>query len=390
MSMSGYIADEKTTTSNWEAELNRNLFCLVVCTSLCVGLSGCQASRPDSESTTWLEFDWPTADLLFQQDKFWVGGDGAYSIDLGNNRVLWLFGDSWIDQRGRGRRNGAIMISNSLAIQHGYDPSQATMDFFWGTTPDGKAQAFFPDFDGCRYWPGHGLRVDDHLLLFLMEVRSRDTGLGFEVTDWHAVIVTNPGEDPPEWEFEWLETPMNERQIIIGSGGILRHDRFIYGYGAQEPTARHDVYLVRWRQNDVLLGRLDRLEWWCGRSSGWLPDPDGEAAAIPVFSNGQTEFTVHYDGDSDRFIEFQTEGFGAAVLVQRTAPELTGPWSLPDTVFIPSQVQFPRIMIYQGKAHPHLGGADLVVTYCTNSFDFADHFSKPWLYYPRFVRMNDQ
>ena len=26
----------------------------------------------------------------------WLGGDGAYSIDLGGDRTLWLFGDSFI------------------------------------------------------------------------------------------------------------------------------------------------------------------------------------------------------------------------------------------------------------------------------------------------------
>lgn len=84
------------------------------------------------ESGAWLDFDWPEADLLFQRDQYWVGGDGAYSVDLGEGRVLWLFGDSWIDPRGMGSREGATMVSNSLALQNGYDPSQATAEFYWG------------------------------------------------------------------------------------------------------------------------------------------------------------------------------------------------------------------------------------------------------------------
>jgi hypothetical protein len=67
---------------------------------------------------------------------------------------------------------------------------------------------------------------------------------------------------------------------------------------------------------------------------------------------------------------------------------MTGPWSVPDTVFSPAQNLFPRIMIYQGKAHPHLAGAELVVTYCTNSFEFEDHLREPWLYFPRFARID--
>lgn len=368
--------------------MNSRLFCLVVVASLCAGLGSCDGPRKRLEAAPWLEFEWPEADLLFQRDQFWVGGDGAYSIDLGDGRVLWSFGDSWIDPSGGGRRDEATMVSNSLALQHGYDPSQATAEFFWGTTPDGQARAFFADFDDGRYWPGHGLRIEDCLLLFLMEVRSRDGGLGFEVTDWEAVLVANPDDDPPDWEFEWLETPANRHQVIVGSASAIHRGDFVYAFGAQEPGGPHDVYLVRWREEDVLRGRLEGMEWWGGNDGGWLPNREGGLGAQPVFSEGQTEFTVHHDVDSGDFLELQTVGFGAAAIVRRTAPELTGPWSTPDTVFTPPQVQFPRIMIYQGKAHPYLSGADLVVTYSTNSFDFADHFAEPWLYYPRFVRVS--
>ena len=45
-------------------------------------------------------------------------------------------------------------------------------------------------------------------------------------------------------------------------------------------------------------------------------------------------------------------------------------------------------MIYSAKAHPALAGADLVVTYATNSTRFEEHFSDPEIYYPRFVRFS--
>lgn len=38
-------------------------------------------------------------------------------------------------------------------------------------------------------------------------------------------------------------------------------------------------------------------------------------------------------------------------------------------------------------AHPHMTGADLVLTYSTNSLDFGDQFREDWLYFPRFVRL---
>lgn len=279
------------------------------------------------------------------------------------------------------------MVSNTVGIQQGYDPSRANVRFFWRTGPDGVPGAFFPDSGTRRHWPGHGVRLGDRLVLFLMVVEPRTGGLGFGVVDWDAVLVSNPDEDPADWEMARLDTPANRIQVIVGSGGVLRDGGYLYAFGAQEPAAPHDVYLVRWREDEVRLGRLDGMEWWSGDEEGWIPHREEGLRPQPVFGDGQTEFTVHYDARSPTFVEVQTSGFGPAAVVRRTAPRLTGPWSAPDTVFVPAQIQFPRIMIYQGKAHPWLAGAELVLTYSTNSFEFADHQTQPWLYYPRFVRL---
>jgi hypothetical protein len=44
-------------------------------------------------------------------------------------------------------------------------------------------------------------------------------------------------------------------------------------------------------------------------------------------------------------------------------------------------------MIYAAKAHPELTGADLVITYATNTFEFAEQLTDSLPYYPRFVRL---
>ncbi len=329
---------------------------------------------------------WVEADQLFRHDASWVGGDAAYSVDLGNGRVLWLFGDSWIDPSGGHLRDR--MVSNSVAIQDGYDPSSAQIRFFWRTGSDGLPRPFFPNRGTERYWPGHGIRLGDHLLLFLMRVKSIATGLGFEVYDWDAVLVRNPDDVPREWELTWLETPKNDRQIIVGSASVLSKDGYVYAYSTQEPTAQHDVYLVRWRESDAREGKLMDLEWWAGDAEGWVPDRHQLTPPHPVLNGGQTEFTVHYDSSSQRYLQVQTVGFGSAAVTLRSAAKLTGPWSEPDTLYRPPELSKPGILIYAGKAHPHLRGADLVLTYATNSFDFQELVRDTTIYYPRFVRVS--
>lgn len=52
---------------------------------------------------------WPEADKLFRSDPRWLGGDAAYSVDLGHGRVPWLFGDSFIaDAPGQTRRQSSF------------------------------------------------------------------------------------------------------------------------------------------------------------------------------------------------------------------------------------------------------------------------------------------
>lgn len=107
-----------------------------------------------------------------------------------------------------------------------------------------------------------------------------------------------------------------------------------------------------------------------------------------MFENGQSDLTVHFDETTQRFVEVQTVGFGPADVAMRAAPELTGPWTAPRMVYRPPEYNRPNVMIYSAKAHPQLTGGDVVVTYATNTFQFAELLTDSLIYYPRFVRLS--
>ena len=83
----------------------------------------------------------------------------------------------------------------------------------------------------------------------------------------------------------------------------------------------------------------------------------------------------------------QTQGFGPADVMMRAAPTLTGPWSGMRMVYRPPEFYRPNVMIYSAKAHPELTGGDLVLTYDTNTFQFAEQLTDNLIYYPRFLRL---
>jgi hypothetical protein len=328
---------------------------------------------------------WPEADALFRKDPRWQGADDAYSVDLGSKRVLWLFADSFIARGDSNTRRGATMVRNSLAIQHGYDPSSASIKFYWGGQDD-TPTSFFQETPDVWYWPGHGIRINDLLLIFLMQVRKIDTGLGFEVFGWTAIAVDNPDEKPNNWKVRWLHSPENSFGVVVGSASILRIEDYIYAFSAKEPGGTHDVYLVRWPVSKAVKGDLSEPCWWNGEKEGWIAQRQLKQRPTVVFSGGQTEFTVHFETKLRRFLQVQTVGFGVADVSARWAEKLTGPWSDLQPFYRPNESNQGGVFVYAGKSHPELIGADLVLTYVVNNSDFGKLVNDASIYYPRFLK----
>lgn len=338
-------------------------------------------TKPTSSGLIQAE-PWPEADALFRAEPKWLGSDGAYSIDLGKGRVLWLFGDSFIATSEKSIRSESVIIRNSVAIQSGYDPATASMQFYWRTR-EGEPRPFFPEDDDVWLWPGHGIVLEDKLLIFLMAIRSSSEGPGFECVGWRAVLVSDFEQTPAEWHLKWLETPENHFGLIV-SGSVIQVGEHVCAFSVEEPN--HDIHLVRWPVAQVMNKDLSQPQWWAGEEKGWVMQQNLVQKPQPLFSEGQTEFTVHYEPVLNQFLEIQSVGFGKADIGFRLADSPTEKWTLIQRFYRPEEYQVSEITIYAAKAHPHLTGADLVLTYATNSLDFARLFASDHLYYPRFLR----
>lgn len=343
------------------------------------------ASVSAGESACFEASSWPAADALFLNDDYWIGGDVASSVDLGNGRSLWLFGDSWVQPSGNRSRSHATMVRNSVAIQDGSNPSTATVEFFWHTGSDGKPSAVFAGKGDEWFWPGHGIRLGGRVFVFLNRLRPSTEGLGFESAGWNSFVIHNPGDDPDRWHIEMLETPPNSLGIMPGFAEVIEWNGFLYALGSADPDKTHAIYVARWPLEAASNGDLSEPEWWSGTDTGWSSDMAFEPK--PIFGHGQTELGILQDQVSGLFIVAQTTGFGAADVALRFSSSLEGPWSAPQTVYEPPEKDRPNALIYAAKLHPHLDGADIVMTYANNSLEFGEHFSIPSIYYPRFVRL---
>jgi hypothetical protein len=279
-------------------------------------------------------------------------------------------------------RRRSAMIRNSVGVQSGYDPSSAAMAFYW-RTQDGEPGSFFPEDGETWFWPGHGIALEGKLLVFLMATRASSEGLGFENVGWRAVSVAHPERPPSEWHLEWLKTPENPFGLVV-SGSVIQVGEHVCAFSVREPD--HTIHLVRWPVAQVMGDDLSQPQWWAGEAQGWVIQQDLIEAPQALFSEGHTEFTVHYEPSLDQFLEIQTVGFGQADLGFRLADAPTGTWSPIERFYRPEEYEVSNILIYAAKAHPHLTGADLVLTYATNTHPFARLVRRDDLYYPRFLR----
>lgn len=353
---------------------------------------GCLLGTPTkAASKNFSAEQWPAADVLFKRDSRWRGADAANSIDLGNGRVLWTFGDTFISQEedpAQRSRLNSVMINNSVAIQTGYDPTHADFQPYWQTTSDDKPASFFRAVGDVFYWPGGGLLVDGKLLIFLMRVQTADTELHFKIVGWGAVLVDNPQDEPSVWRMQFFDFDHAKHDIMVGNGGAIRCGDWVYVYGANADHADRGAELARFLVTDLLRGDFSRPQWWNADRCCWQNESQLCGAAPPaIFKPGAPEFSVHCDQKPGKYVALQLETFPVGPIVARTAPCLTGPWSASQEVFRPEEMAHPEkgLMLYAVKAHPEQQAEGLAVTYNSNNSNVGWLMGNESRYYPRFV-----
>lgn len=341
---------------------------------LAAGLAlGCTPNAPPLGAELW-----PQANTLFTGDPRFIGGDGAYSVDLGNERVLWLFGDSFIATTPERRRSASWMVRNSVAIQTGYDPSRAFMSFYYRWHERHPA-SFFPEVGAEWFWPGPGIRLGDRLLLLGGRLYQQGEGMwGFANASSAAFVVDNPDDEPSDWELNEVALPPEGAEVQMG-GALVALGSHLYAFGNQGDA--HDIYLARFELARASQGDLSRAEWWTGEDFGAAGERE------PLIELGSPEYSVHFAEPLGQFLMVQTSGFGATKLSVRSAPEPWGPWTEPRDIARPPESFAKDAFVYAGKAHPELSGADLVATYVPSSNDGSPVDPEEQLYYPRFLRL---
>jgi hypothetical protein len=363
---------------------------------------------------------WPEADRLFFNNPDtpqWKGADVANSVAVGDERVLWVFGDTLLAEPGANACDRfdefGILVHNSLALQAGTDPTTARIAHYWRER-EGKPTSFFEPVrdDGSWYWMGGLTVLGDQALVFLMHARSTvddsgaalnaggDTacaGLNFAMLGWAARIATITTQTPDQWQWRDVALPRDAywHRILVGSSTVLADDDYLYAWSAGPATlGGNPVYLARWPLADAAAANLAEPQWHTG--DGWqLQSALGGEPPAAIVMDGNNEISVAehvWPYATQPWWWLQSSQVMNSALCYRSGDTRVSFGECRAFMRPPELRHYPdsSLLVYAVKFHPALtgqGDGAAIATYVVNSCSLQDIQQKCDLYYPRFLRL---
>lgn len=363
---------------------------------------------------------------VFARESGWTGGDGSTSIDLGDGRVLWLFGDTWIGRVDDGRHAGGSGIVRNTAATHplGLGPPAPEDAVFFAGPRDGKGRPtswLRPDAgteeeptgirDGGWLWPLTGLVApaadgSPRLALFWRHMDSRPEEGDHGIWDFTTVggvlaIVDDPGQPVEEWRPRQARLPQSVGAHEAGLGrpevawgaavAMWRKPRpspldSVYVYGLRERgDGRKDLVVARVAAGDL----EDPGKWEYHGGAGWSPSP---SSARPVAEDVGAELTVDWMrmGGRPMLVMVHHAPMLSPEIQVRFAEYPEGPWTEPVEAFrAPGVAVGGARFAYGAKGHGALSEPqEYLVSYTVNSTDFWEMAGDASIYRPRFIRLD--
>lgn len=304
---------------------------------------------------------------LFTRSTGWTGGDATYSVSLGEDRRVWLFGDSFIDQvNPNGSRPSFKLINNSLVLQEG-----DVLTTYHGGTPSNPEAFAKPPEAGDWYWPGDGTYVNGVLYLF-MHGFANDTGGAW---DFYRTSIDLIKVDPVSMEILSSERIIDNPDVSWGAA-ICEDTDYTYVYGVKSEGLSKQLYVSR--------TNADLSDPWEYYSSGsWSTERNSASAFLEGVSE---QFSVFKSGNT-YYLLTQHNLFGKEIyLLTSTNPQ--GPFTNKRTVYCTPETE-GNIFTYNACAHPDVYSDSLLVSYNVNSFDVQDLLASADNYRPYFVRIGN-
>jgi hypothetical protein len=413
---------------NAEADQKNKLNELTVSPSV-AALVTCAPATFGSIATTYNTFftrGYPAGD---PRGETWTGADATWSVPLGNGKILWSFGDTFVGSSNppdashskRWRATSEYMISNSFMIQNtavtpntwvtvtgGVDPNT------WKWLPVARTGLESAP-DGTRewYWPGDATIKSGTVYMFFHRFRLSQGKWLTTATDLMTFSVSTlsglSGEvafTSPATTTRWYTVPSPDtldREISFGNGLFEEGTSNYFVYAADKvdysPFGKwHAFKVARVAQSNINGTR----SYFTGYGSSptytpqWsttFPGP-GNASGNMKELSGSTlkdlllspQFSVLKIGSKYRLIG-QEDGGRNIYSFESASP--VGPWECKTSIYVVPEPNTLPVITYNASLHAEIrNNGRYLVSYNLNGNTLADVYNNIDTYRPKFIWIN--
>lgn len=313
------------------------------------------------------------------------GADVGADVLLQDGRRLWVFGDTLRSQDFDGQR----FVRNSMLVFE---------DHCADVVLPADHGALIPDRgDGVGYWPMSIAKVErtgyDLVGVAAQRVRSSDTPDGAfafrNLGPAIALFIVVRGQTPQLLTVEDIGPDQEDTTRPTWGAASAVRDGWVYLYGTANPHKKgvfgYSLKVARVRPNDILT--TSRWRYWDG--STWQHKAGKAATLIPA-QGGVSQTLSVFEKDGRWYAISKQDEFLGSHLVIWSSPGPTGPFTEgPSVAEIPSDISSGTLR-YMPLAHPDLlpEKGSVVVSYSQNNTDLGAVNDNPFLYRPRFLRVD--
>ncbi len=301
----------------------------------------------------------------FRRTNGWVAGDGAMSVPLSDGRVLWLFGDSHLDDLDpkTGTMPCLFQARNAgLLTARGGDLQTAIT--LAGKGP-GFRSWFKPSTNNDEWvWPVCGFQRKKFVYVYLCALRKTAAGgmWGFKSTgrDLWAKI-----RFPELREISYV--PLAPFNGITFGNGFVKEGRYIYAFGGKQKGIGSEVFVARFSSQNP----ESKWEFWDGRT--WSRNVTNAASVARGAST-----SLHICRLGKKWL-LTTSAFSVAAdqgkeIFVATSDTPTGPFSSLKSIYsVSDRYEEHSPFFYFPISHPELINEknELLITYSINGYEPA-------------------
>lgn len=328
----------------------------------------------------------------FRRSQGWISSDATISVPLPNGKVLWMFGDTHLDNLNPADTTVPCLfqVRNSMMVQDAVDRNKFIIILDNTKNDVNRTPVKLKDNDTTLFWPGHGYVLGDTVTTFWLRYHSTKlTTIGI-----YAVKIYWPDFTDATAIKSIKKIPVNQNALAdFEFGNALIPDpetNFLYIYGHRKNWIVLEPYLARCPLDNV----MGKWEFYDG--SGWTTDLTkakkiSNEYVSPSFSaiklNGKYYIIAQENG-------YLTCGLGRQIFAY-SSDNPYGPFANKQTIYVMNDKFKGSYMItYNATSHTEFNeNNELLVSYNVNGI-CPTQCQNAWTgrmnadtYRPKFVRI---